>query len=328
MPIVFQLTAGSSEVYGGRGETPYLHIKTKELYMIDLKNQEATDFLSTVSGDSVDLALIDPPYTISRESGMDKWAGLVTKQNLPDSEDIKTEEQWDKFSNKKDWNKWFVKSNIKTKDRSKHMQRMKKDYLKYGSIYGTKYAKITDFGEWDKGFTLSKLSNVVEELQRVMKPGATAIIFFDQWKITEIKEILEKNNFKQLRMIEWVKTNPQPINSKRNYLSNCKEVAVTVVKGGKPCFNSEYDNGIYKYPIPGGKDRIHATQKSLALFEELVRKHSNEGDIVLDCFSGAGTTAIAAMKTNRNFVGCELEKQYYDQSITRIEKHKEKFNDS
>jgi DNA modification methylase len=296
--------------------------------MIDLKNQEAIDFLSVVEKGSVDLVLIDPPYVISRESGMDKWTDHITKQNLLNSENIKTEEQWDKFSNKKDWDKFFAKSKTEVKDRASHLRRMKKDYLKYGSIYGTKYAKTTDFGQWDRKFTLEKLAEVINELQRVMKPGATAIIFFDKWKITNIKEILEENKFKQLRIIEWVKTNPQPINSKRNYLSNCTEFAVTVVKGGKPCFNSEYDNGIYKYPIPGGKDRIHDTQKSLPLFEELINKHSNEGDLILDCFAGSATTAIAAMKTNRNFIGCELEKQYYHEAMARIEKHKEKFNDS
>lgn len=296
--------------------------------MIDLKNQEAIDFLSVVEKGSVDLVLIDPPYVISRESGMDKWTDHITKQNLLNSENIKTEEQWDKFSNKKDWDKFFAKSKTEVKDRANHLRRMKKDYLKYGSIYGTKYAKTTDFGQWDRKFTLEKLAEVINELQRVMKSGATAIIFFDKWKITNIKEILEENKFKQLRIIEWVKTNPQPINSKRNYLSNCTEFAVTVVKGTKPCFNSEYDNGIYKYPIPGGKDRIHDTQKSLPLFEELINKHSNEGDLVLDCFAGAATTAIAAMKTNRNFIGCELEKQYYHEAMARIEKHKEKFNDS
>ena len=87
------------------------------------------------------------------------------------------------------------------------------------------------------------------------------IMFFDLWKIGELKEIMEMCGFKQFRFIEWIKTNPQPLNSKTNYLTNCREVALLGVKGSKPTFNSEYDNGIYRYPLQGGKNRFHPTQK-------------------------------------------------------------------
>jgi len=69
---------------------------------------------------------------------------------------------------------------------------------------------------------------------------------------------------------------------------------------------------VYNYPIQGGKKRFHPTQKSLVLFEELIKKHSNEGDLVLDTFLGSGTTAIACKNTNRQFKGCEVSKEYYD----------------
>ena len=124
---------------------------------------------------------------------------------------------------------------------------------------------------------------------------------------------MEKHKFKQIRMIEWIKTNPQPLNSSLNYLTNSREIALTGVKVGKPTFNSKYDTGIYYHPIQGGgKNKFHPTQKSLVLFEELIEKHSNEGDIVMDTFLGAGTTAIACKNTNRNFIGCEVNKEYYD----------------
>jgi site-specific DNA-methyltransferase (adenine-specific) len=133
-----------------------------------------------------------------------------------------------------------------------------------------------------------------------------------------LKELLEKHKFKQIRFIEWIKTNPQPLNSKTNYLTNCREIALVGVKGGKPTFNSSYDKGIYEFPLQGGKNRFHPTQKSLLLFEELIKKHSNEGDIVMDTFLGGGTTAIAAKNTNRQFRGCEIAKTYYDKLITLI----------
>ena len=83
------------------------------------------------------------------------------------------------------------------------------------------------------------------------------------------------------------------------------------VKKGKPTFNGEYDNGIYKFPIQGGKNRFHPTQKNIKLFEELVKKHSNEGDLVVDTFLGGGTTAIACKETGRKFIGSELDEKYF-----------------
>ncbi|MBT5516433.1 site-specific DNA-methyltransferase, partial [Candidatus Peregrinibacteria bacterium] len=108
---------------------------------------------------------------------------------------------------------------------------------------------------------------------------------------------------------------PQPRNSQVNYLTNAKEFAMSAVKVGKPTFNSSYDKGTCKYPFPGGKSRWHATQKSLPLFEELIRKHSNEGDTVLDTFLGSGTTAIACKNTKRHFKGCEASEEYFGSGL-------------
>jgi site-specific DNA-methyltransferase (adenine-specific) len=137
-------------------------------------------------------------------------------------------------------------------------------------------------------------------------------MFFDLWKITNLKDIMEKHKFRQIRFIEWIKTNPQPRNSKVNYLTNCREIALLGVKDGGPTFNSSYDNALYQFPLQGGKNRFHPTQKSLELFEALINKHSNEGDTVLDTFLGSGTTALASRNTKRKFKGCEISKEYCD----------------
>lgn len=173
-----------------------------------------------------------------------------------------------------------------------------------------------DFGDWDFGFT--GLDKVIHESYRILKKGGTLICFYDVWKITTLKEYFENASFKQIRLIEWIKTNPVPLNSKTNYLTNAREIAVLGVKGGKPTFHSEYDKGIYEYPICHDKGRFHPTQKPLALIEDLIIKHSNEGDVVLDCFSGSGTTAIAAYNQGRNFIGCELSKEYYSKTLSRF----------
>jgi site-specific DNA-methyltransferase (adenine-specific) len=191
----------------------------------------------------------------------------------------------------------------------------KDNYMKYGTIYGKKYCVKTDYGDWDTDFTMEILEEFIKEYYNKLRIGGTLIIFFDLWKISILKDLLEKYKFKQIRFIEWIKTNPQPLNSRTNYLTNCREIALIAIKGSKPTFNSSYDNGIYSFPLQGGKNRFHPTQKSLKLFEELIKKHSNENDLVVDTFLGAGTTAMASKNTNRKFKGCEISKEYYDKIL-------------
>lgn len=174
-----------------------------------------------------------------------------------------------------------------------------------------------NFGDWDNNFT--GLDLVIKECHRLLKDGGALICFYDLWKLTTLKEYFELANFKQLRFIEWVKTNPVPLNSKTNYLTNSREIAVVGVKKGKPTFNSEYDNGVYKYPICHDKGRFHPTQKPVALLEDLILKHSHKNDTVLDCFAGSGSTAVAAHNTNKNFIGCELSKEYFDKTLERFD---------
>ena len=286
--------------------------------LIKVENKEGLELLKDLPDNSVDLVLTDPPYITSQDSGMDRWVKFVEEQNKPGANPVKTEENWNSLYERKDWNKFFKNSEIE--DRKTAMSRMKSDYLKYGSIYGKKYAVQTDFGDWDAQFSLEKLQSFVSEFYRVLKKGGTAIIFFDLWKISDLKSMYDSAKFKQVRFIEWIKTNPQPRNSNVNYLTNSREIALLAVKGGKPTFNSKYDNGIYQYPLYSGKDRFHPTQKSLLLFEDLIHKHSNEGDLILDPFLGSGTTAVAAKKTNRNFIGCEIDKTFFEKSVERIEK--------
>lgn len=193
-------------------------------------------------------------------------------------------------------------------------------------IHGVERFKISyQFGEWDN--QIFNLQETFNECHRILKNSGTIICFYDIWKIETLKNWLEKSNFKQLRFLEWIKTNPVPINSKINYLTNAREIALSATKKSKPTFNSQYDNGIYHFPICHEKDRFHPTQKPLNLIEELIKKHSNENDIVLDCFAGSGTTAIACHNTKRNFIGCELDETYYNKATNRINNHKEITNE-
>tara|TARA_B100001093_G_C26824725_1_gene1013494 strand:- start:1251 stop:2078 length:828 start_codon:yes stop_codon:yes gene_type:complete len=269
---------------------------------IIVENINGLKLLEKMEKNSIDLILTDPPYIISKESGMNMFEKKV-KDIETNNKITKTEEEWEQY-----------KTKHKLKDDT-----YKDNYIKYGHKLGKKYAFKTDYGEWDKRFTMEQLETFIELYYKKLRKGGTLIIWFDLWKITPLKGILEKYKFKQIRMIEWVKSNPMPLNQRINYLTNAREIALLAVKGGKPTFNSKYDRGIYTYPIVSGK-RNHPTQKNLNLFEELIKKHSNEGDLVVDTFLGSGTTAIAAKNTKRRFIGCEIDKKYYDKMTKSLNK--------
>lgn len=185
----------------------------------EIRNVDGMQYLSTIVNGSVALVLTDPPYIISRETGMNAHYNAV-KQNEKDSvEFVKTEADWLAYG---------------TTDAATDTQ--KRNYMKYGTIYGKKYCVKTDFGTWDSQFSMELLDGYIGEYYKKLKQGGTVIIFFDLWKISYLKEVMEKHKFKQIRMIEWIKTNPQPLNSSVNYLTNCREVALIGVKGGKGPF--------------------------------------------------------------------------------------------
>ena len=83
---------------------------------------------------------------------------------------------------------------------------------------------------------------------------------------------------------------------------------------------NKYKSNILKYR----KDYtgLHPTQKPILLLEDLIKTFSNEGDLVVDLTMGSGSTAVACINTNRNFIGFELDKQYFDIANERIAQHK------
>ena len=87
---------------------------------------------------------------------------------------------------------------------------------------------------------------------------------------------------------------------------------------------SEKDNGGYRHARSvikisnPRKKGGHPTQKPVELMDYLIKTYTNEGDTVLDCCMGCGSTGIAAIKNNRKFIGIEMEKKYYDVAVKDI----------
>jgi len=179
-----------------------------------------------------------------------------------------------------------------------------------------------DFGNWDKGFDqVSYLSEVF----RVLKKGGTAVIFNSQQNVGFLNQYAKKHNLLFKDIIYWVKSNPMPRNRDRRYVTSVENAVTIVKKGKKWTFNRQrptYENGLFKYPIVSPKERIHPTQKPVQLMEDLVRIHSNENDVILDPFLGSGSTGVACVNTNRNFIGMEVNEEYFNKAKNRIEQAK------
>ena len=177
-----------------------------------------------------------------------------------------------------------------------------------------------NYGEWDYGFDQTEWINLTAP---IVKDGGSIIIFNDWKHASELVECLEKNGFVIKDLLRWEKTNPMPRNVNSRYVADY-EFAIWAVKGKKKwTFNKPVDVS-YLRPkfvhgvVLGGSKRIHPTQKSLELFEDIIRIHSNKGDLIFDPFCGSGTTAVACKKLDRNFVGSEIDANYYQKAIKRI----------
>lgn len=176
-----------------------------------------------------------------------------------------------------------------------------------------------DFGEWDKGFDQFKW---IEKSFKLVKNGGSLFIFNDWKNIGEIAKYAEQIGYEIKDMIRWEKSNPMPRNRDRRYVTDF-EVAVWLVKPkSKWTFNrlsDTYDRCKYVYPVTPKNEKVgHSTQKPLALMEEIIKRHTNENDLVLDGFMGSFTTGVACQNTNRKFIGIELDENYFNIGVKRM----------
>ena len=172
-----------------------------------------------------------------------------------------------------------------------------------------------EFGDWD--VAPPNYPSLAHLLFQRVRSGGSVIIWCSWKKISHLNYALEESGFSKIRMVIWERSNPVPLNARVTYLSNSRDVAVSAVKDSGQTFHGHYDNGVYRMPIP--RKRIHPTQKPLELFREIIKKHSNPGDLVVDPFLGGGTTALAALEEGRRFAGCDIDPGYVEASKQRIE---------
>ena len=181
---------------------------------------------------------------------------------------------------------------------------------------------IDNNGIWDKNSNMQDmhkadkktfdLTTFLKECDRICK--GSFYIFCGIEQVSEIRKFLNAKH--STRLIIWEKTNPMPINGKYVFLSGI-ETCVWGKKSGST-FNESCRNTVFRYPV--GIDRTaHPTTKPLKLFEEFIGISTNENDVVYDPCMGSGTTAICCKSLNRNYIGSEIDKGYYDIILKRLE---------
>lgn len=109
---------------------------------MDIQNEEGLKYLSKINDNSIDLVLTDPPYITSTETGMGNLHKQIQENKEKGITFVKSIDEWDKVKDK------YVNKKGMTEEI------MKNNFMKYGSIYGSKYSVQTQYGDWDTSFTM------------------------------------------------------------------------------------------------------------------------------------------------------------------------------
>jgi len=175
-----------------------------------------------------------------------------------------------------------------------------------------------DFGEWDYKFDLI---NWLSEISRIMNDGSSVIIFNDWRNLGVLDNKLNDEGFIGKDIFRWIKSNPMPRNRDRRYITDYEFAIVATSKKSKWVFNrlnNTYERPEFACPIVSGKERFHPTQKPVSLMEHLILRHSNANQTIFDPFMGSGSTGVACVNTSRNFIGMELDEEYFKIAKQRI----------
>ena len=191
-------------------------------------------------------------------------------------------------------------------------------------------------GKWDVSqgveenhkFNLAWLS----ECQQVLTENGVIWVSGTAHVIFSVGFAMQQLEFKILNDIIWFKPNASP-NLSCRYFTHSTETVIWAAKNQKSKHNFNYElmkqlgNGkqmrnLWEISPPQLREKIHGkhpTQKPLKLLERILLASTNEGDVVLDPFSGSGSTGVAALKLGRKYIGIELSEEYLDLTIARLE---------
>ncbi len=161
--------------------------------------------------------------------------------------------------------------------------------------------------------TLDWLPELVSEYKRILKPNSVGYVFCNWQKYDVFKQALEKE-FTIKNCLVW---NKDWFGMGNNWRPNHE--FVIVITNGKFKTKSNNKSNILTQRRVAPQKLTHSCEKPVALIEEIIEESCEEGSIILDSYLGTGATAVAALRTNRNFIGFELESEYVQIANQRLE---------
>ena len=194
-----------------------------------------------------------------------------------------------------------------------------------------------DWDKFDNFQAYDKFSEKwLKEMHRLLKPNGSIWVIGSYHNIYRLGRILQDLGFWILNDILWIKHNPMP-NFKGTRFTNAHETLLWCSKSKDAKYTFHYEamkmlnedvqmRSDWYFPICSGGERLrddrggklHPTQKPEALLNRILLSTTNKGDIVLDPFSGTGTTAAVAKKLRRQFIGIEQDEEYHALSNYRL----------
>lgn len=161
--------------------------------------------------------------------------------------------------------------------------------------------EIPPFDQW-----LSRCYNI-------LKPDSHIYIMTNFHELYSMMSEVKNAGFEMHNLLVWEKNTSTP---NRWYMKNC-EYTIFARKGNIKTINNPSSKTVHHFTNPTGK--IHPAEKPVELMEYYITNSTKENDIVLDPFMGTGTTGVACKNTYREFIGIEIDKEYYDIAMNRVE---------
>ncbi len=156
----------------------------------------------------------------------------------------------------------------------------------------------------------------IQECYRILKQDSAMYMFCSSKTIDFFKAEAEKAGFKVKNIIVWVKNNWTAGDLTAQFGQQYEPILL--LNKGRREFNGKRLTDVWNFPRIAGKQQLHQNQKPVELIEQCILKHSNEGETIFDGFLGSGTTAVAAVNTNRHYIGFETDPKYFDIANKRI----------
>jgi site-specific DNA-methyltransferase (adenine-specific)/modification methylase len=178
-----------------------------------------------------------------------------------------------------------------------------------------------DLAEWDKENFIPL--EWTDEFRRILKPTGNIFAFCSYNLIGKWHEAFDPL-FDTFQFVVWHKTNPPPKLYRAGFLNSCELIVCMWNKKHTWNFGKQSEmHNFIESPICMGRERVknpsHPTQKPLKVLNKIIEIASHESDVVFDPFMGVGSTGVSAIHLSRNFIGFEVNPEYFAVSKQRIE---------